>query len=256
MGIAIGAKHASVVWRVSVSRRVRYGRFHCIRRARLWTWAGHAVISWTFDLCFLKPTISYCTVMLRTVVFSSIFALAAAVRCDNMSRSDIPHEYCVDGSLIGVVTSVRVVVGITCCLSMIGAVLIILSYVLIKDIRTKSRKILLHISLMDFMVAAGNIVGILVNFDDYLYGLEPHTYTVINNACKAQACINVYSTLSSILWTNCLAVYIYIQNMLMGQSKVKWTMYVFFIISYGLPFIVAIWYVLTGKLGYAPQGRI
>ena len=30
MGIAIGAKHASVVWRVSVSRRVRYGRFHCI----------------------------------------------------------------------------------------------------------------------------------------------------------------------------------------------------------------------------------
>ena len=30
MGIAIGAKHASVVWRVSVARRVRYGRFHCI----------------------------------------------------------------------------------------------------------------------------------------------------------------------------------------------------------------------------------
>ena len=30
MGIAIGANHASVVWRVSVTRRVRYGRFHCI----------------------------------------------------------------------------------------------------------------------------------------------------------------------------------------------------------------------------------
>ena len=29
MGIAIGANHASVVWRVSVTRRVRYGRFHC-----------------------------------------------------------------------------------------------------------------------------------------------------------------------------------------------------------------------------------
>ena len=28
MGIVIGAKHASVVWRVSVSRSVRYGRLH------------------------------------------------------------------------------------------------------------------------------------------------------------------------------------------------------------------------------------
>ena len=30
MGIAIGAKHASIVWRVSVSRRVRCGKFHCM----------------------------------------------------------------------------------------------------------------------------------------------------------------------------------------------------------------------------------
>ena len=38
MGIAIGAKHVSVVWRVSVSRRVRYGRFHCSWEIDAYLW--------------------------------------------------------------------------------------------------------------------------------------------------------------------------------------------------------------------------
>lgn len=204
--------------------------------------------------------------MVGTLLFQLVGALATAglvgATIDNSTiygaTSGVQHEYCVDGTLFGVVTSVRIAVGITCCLSMVGAVLIILAYILIKDVRTRSRRILVNISIMDFFVAAGNVTGTLINFDEYLRdggsSLTPHKYTLIENACKAQASISMYCNTSSILWTNCLAVYIYVQSMLRGQYKVAWSMYVFYIISYGLPLIVTLWYILTGKLGYSPYG--
>lgn len=194
--------------------------------------------------------------MAGTLLFQFVGALATAglVR----ATSSVQHEYCVGGTLFGVVTSVRIAVCITCCLSMVGAVLIVLAYILIKDVRTRSRRILVNISVMDFFVAAGNMTGTLINFDEYLRdggsSLTPHKYTLIENACKAQASISMYCTISSILWTNCLAVYIYVQSMLKGQYKVAWSMYAFYIVSYGLPLIVTLWYILTGKLGYAPYG--
>lgn len=164
-------------------------------------------------------------------------------------------NYCVNGTPSGVLPSVRVVVGITCCLSMIGAVLIILSYVLIKDIRTKAREILLNLSLMDFIVAAANLIGILVNFDDYFskYNNANGTY-MVNTFCKAQAFFAMYATISSILWTNCIAVYIFLHIMFEGKLSVFWTMFSFYVLSYGLPLILNIWFLLTNKLGYSPYG--
>ena len=168
------------------------------------------------------------------------------------------HNYCVNGTPVGVPSSVRVVVGITCALSMVGAALIILSYVLIKDIRSKAREILLNLSLMDFVVAAANLIGILINFDDYLYDpghLSAQRYRLLDNVCKAQAFFAMYSTISSILWTNCIAVYIFFHIMLEGQTKVaRMITNAFYVMSYGLPLIVNLWFVLTGKLGYSEYG--
>ena len=164
--------------------------------------------------------------------------------------------YCVKGTPHGVQPSVRVVVGITCCLSMIGAILIILSYVLIKDIRTKAREILLNLSLMDLMVAAANLIGILVNFDSYLEHSpsDSHEYRVLDNVCKAQAFFAMYGTISSILWTNCIAVFIFFHILLEGRLSSSLTMCSFYLLSYGLPLIVNVWFLVTGKLGYSPYG--
>lgn len=167
------------------------------------------------------------------------------------------EKYCVSGTPSGVLPSVRVVVGITCCLSMIGAVLIILSYVLIKDIRTKAREILVNLSLMDFIVAAANLIGILVNFDDYLSNYNNNATQYLNivaNFCKAQAFFAMYATISSILWTNCIAVYIFFHIMFDGNFKVFWIMCSFYVLSYGLPLILNVWFLLTDKLGYSPYG--
>ena len=162
-------------------------------------------------------------------------------------------EHCINGTPNGVLPSVRVVVGITCVLSMIGAVLIVLSYILIKETRTKAREILLNLSLMDFIVAAANLVGILVNFDDFLYKAD-HQYLALNDVCKVQAFFAMYATISSILWTNCIAVYIFFHILFEGQLKVFWTMLTFYLLSYGLPLILNMWFLFTNKLGYSPYG--
>ena len=172
------------------------------------------------------------------------------------NESNRTFDYCINGTPNGVLPSVRVVVGITCVLSMIGALLIILSYILIKDTRTKAREILLNLSLMDFIVAAANLVGILVNFDDLLY--RPVTLqtreNLVNDVCKGQAFFAMYATVSSILWTNCIAVYIFFHILFEGQLKVFWTMLTFYILSYGLPLTLGLWFLFTDKLGYSPYG--
>ena len=158
-------------------------------------------------------------------------------------------------------TSLRAVVGVTCALSMVGASLIILSYCLIPDIRTKGREILLNLSLMDFVAAASNCTGIAVDFQRYLGGNgDPNSNSsnsssdsingVMNRLCMAQAVFAQYSTVSSILWTVCLAVYIYLCVMMPNKRVPLRSVLVFYLLSYGLPLIVSIWYLTTGKLGF------
>ena len=64
-------------------------------------------------------------------------------------------------------TGERTVVGITCGLSAVGAMLIFLSYVCFKKRRTRTREILVHISVMDFGVALANLIGDVVYFDRF-----------------------------------------------------------------------------------------
>ena len=200
--------------------------------------------------------------LLSLAVLAARHGVTGSTELSSRSLNDpaTTRRYCFDGKLTGEVgisaePGIRTVVSVTCVLSMVGAVLIILSYVLIKDIRTKAREILLNLSLMDFFVAAANMVGILVDFDDTLsHQNATQGYINLDGACRAQAFIAMYCTISSILWTNCIAIYIYFHIMLEGRLNVFWTMFAFYVLSYGLPLIVNIWFLMSGKLGYSPYG--
>ena len=142
---------------------------------------------------------------------------------------------------------------------MFGAILIVLSYLLIKEIRTKAREILIHLSLMDFMVAAANFVGVAVNFDQYLSDTKhqyysERTYNVVDTVCKVQASFAMYGTESSILWTIAIAVYIYFRIMFDKKPVARRAVYAFYVICYGLPLIMTLWYSSSEKLGYSRYG--
>ena len=150
----------------------------------------------------------------------------------------------------------KTVVGITCCLSIIGSILIIISY-LVQKKRTKAREILAHISLMDLGVGLANLIGMAVYFNRFYYDydkgkpIEPAAY--VDNLCKTQAFFAAYCTLGSIFWTTSLAAYLYI--VILHYRNPKHSIYFVrfcYFLCYGMAFVVSLWLILTHRLGYSP----
>eukprot|EP00731_Ephydatia_muelleri_P012275 Em0006g1169a len=153
---------------------------------------------------------------------------------------------------------VRVVVGIVCVLTILGSVVIIVSFLCFRSLRSKARLILLHLSVMDLAVGASNLIGLLV-FYRY-YDVSSSSFPPpLDGFCKFQAFVAEYATLSSVLWTVSLAVYMYV---LVSPAMVALTLDKTFptrfvwascAVSYGLPFVVTLWLLATGRLGYSPE---
>lgn len=149
----------------------------------------------------------------------------------------------------------RVVVGITCLLSLLGSLLIILSYILFKDLRTSARLILVHLSIADFGVAFSNLFGEFYRFDRHfnrtVMKLSPHH---VQSVCEAQAFAAHFFTISSVLWTMALAAFMYIVVTKL-KNKVpndNWFVRFSYLFCYGMPLLVSVWMVLTHKLGFSP----
>lgn len=155
-------------------------------------------------------------------------------------------------------TSIRVVVGATSVLSIVGSLLIILSYLLFKDTRTKARLILFHLSLADLGVGLANFIGDVANFDKHyniIVNGTPINLNVsgaVDDLCKTQAFFALFFTISSILWTSALAVYMYFLIVDKGVPFVKWYFRFTYVFCYGVSLLVSLWLLATKRLGYAP----
>lgn len=178
---------------------------------------------------------------------------------------------------------VRIIIVITCALSMLGSLLIILSYLCCKDLRSRGRQVLINISIMDFGVAASNLFGAAVYFDRFYHlqscsncttitstifspsdctqkGTNSSPVTVmcpdsipIQYLCFSQAALSLCFTYGSILWTNALCFYLYFRIVHGdGQKIALCSLYVSYVFCYGMPLLITVWLGLTGRLGYSP----
>ena len=155
----------------------------------------------------------------------------------------------------------RIVVGIACVLSMTGSLLIIISYIISKELRSQTRWILLHLSFMDLGVALANFIGIAVNFDGYYVKAAESIWhpesapLLVRYSCNAEAAVACFCTLSSILWTISIAVYLYfriVNQPFHSERFYKVLIYVMYIINYGFPLLLTTWLSATRRLGFAP----
>ena len=166
----------------------------------------------------------------------------------NTTRADITQHSSVN-------YRIKIVAGVMCTLSILGSVAIILSYVIIKNIRSKARELLVHLSVMDLIFASSNLIGLALPYDWYLYH-EPTGYAhdTYDHVCKAQAFISVYGTKGSILWTLGLAVYLYYRIVSRDAKVTKWVVKVLYVMCYTLPLYVSLWLLLTDHLGHPREG--
>ena len=151
---------------------------------------------------------------------------------------------------------IRIIAGVTSGLSIVGSLLIILSYICFKILRTKAREILMHISFMDFGCATCNLIGIIVNFESYYRSCNssncPHVSQLISAVCKTQGSLATYFTLGSIMWTISLSVYLYILISQKSPEKAKLFVRFAYAFCYLMPAGIAVWLVLTQRIGYSP----
>ena len=165
---------------------------------------------------------------------------------DNNSSSCTHHHESTEDAVI------KYVAMVACILSSIGSFIIILSYVLIRQIRTKVREILVHLSLMDLTYSLANLIGLLLNYGNHLQltsGLcelkDP--YDVI---CKIQGGVAFYATISSILWTSGIAIYLYFRVVINKDKVVRIVVLLLYNTCWGIPALLIVWVFMVDAIGY------
>jgi len=145
----------------------------------------------------------------------------------------------------------RAISAVTCSLSIMGTLAIISSYILIKDIRSKARELLVHLSIMDLTSSSANLIGIILPYDKYLlHQTSGSAHENFQRVCKAQAFFAAYGTIGSILWTLGVAVYLYYRIIVRNPQITKRVVIVLYVLCYSLPLYVSLWLLLTDNYGY------
>ena len=136
-------------------------------------------------------------------------------------------------------------------LSCLGSLLVIATFLLLKDMRTGAQKIITFLAIADFISAAGYILGsinFLVHFNRQNNTESCHVFDVL---CRMQASITSWSSLSSFCWTLILAFYFYMVIVYNRKALASRLLPLYHITAWlGPLFVIA---PLTGfmKLGYA-----
>lgn len=153
--------------------------------------------------------------------------------CSNES-SISPHDY------------TAYVTIISSSLSMVGSSLIILTFVLWKDIRTVARAIVVFLAIADFFTAAGYLFGAVVSYLNERNHFNQRHYEQL---CEAQSFITTAFPISSFLWTTHLAIYLYVAIVNANPPLAKKLLILFHITGWGIPLVICLPAVLTKHLG-------
>ncbi|XP_064625637.1 G-protein coupled receptor 157-like [Lineus longissimus] len=135
-------------------------------------------------------------------------------------------------------------------LSALGTLLIIWTYFLYPQTHNTCRRMLVHLSIADFLMAVGNFLGVPEALDMTRISLGYQTSII----CVISGTIATISSISSFLWTSVIAVYLYIcivqsRSRLLGTKTLVAT----YITCWLVPVIVAILANIYHVFGYDPS---
>lgn len=115
------------------------------------------------------------------------------------SEPDVPY--------VDINPLVFVVTGVACCLSLIGAFLLMYSYFKWPELSNRPREILCMLSLADFIAA-------LCYFYGTLRGYKANTWD-----CVIQSYLSTTASLAATLWSACLTTYLFLVIVCMNRSQ-------------------------------------
>lgn len=95
--------------------------------------------------------------------------------------------------------------GITSVLSMFGCVVLVVTFVIFRELQTEGRKLLACLSIADFLTAFGNLVGI--TWYARRNDMEPHGSRIL---CQFHASLTIFSSISSFLWSTSVGIHLFV----------------------------------------------
>ena len=136
-------------------------------------------------------------------------------------------------------------------LSCLGSLLILLAYILLKDMRTGAQKVITLLAVADFFTAFGYIIG-GSNYLEHFDVVDSTRCKRFHVVCEIQSFVTTWSTMSSYLWTSILAFYFFLV-LVFNRSALAGKLLPFYnILAWAVPLTIMIPLLLTDNLGYAP----
>ena len=171
----------------------------------------------------------------------------------NLCNTDIKfnESICVDYHIGKGPSYVAIISSIFSCF---GSFLIVLAFLIFKDIRKgMAQRIVTALAIADFISAAGYIVGSL-NFILHYNEQNRRDCCVFQTICMIQAFVTSWSSMSSFAWTAILALYLYIVLVYQKQTPFnsKYRQLALHLISWVAPGLIVIPFTAKKFLGFAP----
>ena len=120
----------------------------------------------------------------------------------------------------GFILALKLCVGTTCVLSILGGLAIIIHYARTKSTDIELLHVLVCVSIADILVAWGHLWGISTDLERFMYYPGNTTAIRADQQCSVQAVLAIYGTITSFMWTVLLAVLVLV-TMKCEREKVE-----------------------------------
>lgn len=172
-----------------------------------------------------------------------------------------------------------VVQGVVSFFSILGSLLIILSYVAFKSLRTTSRLLIVHVAVANFMVTIPNFASVFMDYESKFklpvaIGNRTENTTVINATTKSVACsenhllddeshvycqvcvyqafVSIFGTLASIFLTVCVCIHFFALVYYQNIKRASQIAYLYYVLAWLIPLGISLWLLFHNWLGFEP----
>ena len=164
-----------------------------------------------------------------------------------------PHTYkCPDGlASFGIGNLPSYLNIISSGMSCLGSILILITYLVLRDMRTGAQKIITLLAIADFFCSLGFLLG-SVNF--LAYGSLHTDCALFTTMCEIQSFITIWPAMSSFCWTTILAFYFFLVLVYNKGKLAMKLMPLYNVIAWLGPLLIEFPMLVAGRLGYAHYG--
>ena len=177
-------------------------------------------------------------------------------------------EYVTGFGSQSVETALFTVQGVITFLSVVGSVLLILSHVLLKPLRTKSRILITHLAVANFLQAFPNFLAVFMDFrtrfkinntsnvTEAACGetskILDHSASTYCNLCVYQGFISLIGAVATIFWTVCVCIHYFILVSYQNTKLASQVAYIYYVIAWLAPLGICLWLLFHNWLGFEP----